>query len=203
TASTAPVRTAEPDRETAETVAPAVHATSGPSASSARWAYWVIPALALAGLFWYFVGGERRPDLAAKGPSQAFQPSAQGPAADRDLQRQIAAQLESINGMVQGVKDARSAGQGLPGLQRVASELDRLGAATDRLPVETREHIAEAIKAVAARLRAALDNVAAIPEVGADVRPVVAALRMKVDTLARTPGSLAQQRAGVTTERVV
>src|SRR5262249_46303198 len=29
------------------------------------------------------------------------------------------------------------------------------------------------------------------------------ALRMKVDTLARTPGSLAQQRAGVTTERVV
>jgi len=142
-------------------------------------------------------------DRAAKDPSQAVQPTAQGSAAERDLERQITALLQSLDGIVQGVKDAGSAAQGLPRLQQVASELDRLGAATDRLPVETREQIAEAIKANAARLRATLDNVAAIPEVGADVVPVVAALRIKVDTLARTPGSLAQQRGELVTDRIV
>ena len=197
TVSAPPLRTAVPDRATSSAVRAM---TSGPSASSARWAYWAIPALALAGVLWYVAGGERMLDHTAKGPSQAIQ---QGPAADRDLQRQITAQLQSLDGIVQGVKDAGSAAQGLPRLRQVASELDRLGAAADRLPVETREQIAEATKVTAARLRAALDNVAAIPEVGADVVPVVAALRMKVDTLARTPGSLAQQRAGLVTDRIV
>src|SRR5262245_61763726 len=91
TASSAPIRTAEPDRAAGETVASATRAMRGPSASSARWAYWVIPALALAGLLWYLVGSERRPAPPARGPSQAFQPSAQGPTADRDLQKQVTA----------------------------------------------------------------------------------------------------------------
>src|SRR5262249_9450680 len=81
TASSAPIRAAVPDRPTGETVASVARAMSGPSATSARWANWVIPALALAGLLWYLVGGERRPDPAARDPSKAFQPSAQGPAA--------------------------------------------------------------------------------------------------------------------------
>jgi Bacterial protein of unknown function (DUF937)/PRC-barrel domain len=200
TVSATPLRTTEPDRATGSA---ARAMTSGPSASSARWAYWMIPLFALAGLLWYLVDGERMPDPAAKGPSQAFQPAAQGPAADRDLQRQITALLESLSATVRGMKDAGSAAQGLPRLQQVAGELDRLGAAADRLPVETREQIAEAIKTVAARLRTTLDNVTAMPEMGADVMPVIAALRMKVDTLARTPGSLAQQRAGLVTERIV
>ena len=199
TASTVPLHMAEPDRAPGS-MARAM--TAGSPASSTRWAYWVIPAFALAGVLWYVVGGERMFDRAAKGPAQVVQPTAQGPAADRDLQRQITALLRSLEGIVQGVKDAGSAAQGLPALQQVASELDRLGAAADRLPVDAREQIAEAIKANAARLRAMLDNVTTIPEVGADVVPVVAALRLRVDTLARTPGSLAQQRAGLVTDRI-
>ena len=92
------------------------------------------------------------------------------------------------------MKDAASAGQGLGRLQQAGSELDRLRAAADRLPVETRERIAEAIKATASRSRTTLDNVTAMPGMGADVGPVTAALRTKVDALARTPGALAQQR---------
>ena len=196
TMSALPLHTAEPDGATRVVRA----MTSGPSESSARWAYWVLPAFALAGVLWYLVGGERMLDRAAKDPSQAIQ---QGPAADRDLQRQITALFQSLDGIVQGVKDAGSAAQGLPRLQQVASELDRLSAAADRLPVQAREQIAEATKAIAARLRASLDNITAIPEVGGDVVPVVVALRIKVDTLARTPGSLAQQRAGPVRDRIV
>jgi Bacterial protein of unknown function (DUF937)/PRC-barrel domain len=198
TVSPAPLQTAEPDGAAGSVRA----STSSSSASSARWAYWVIPAFALAGVLWYVVGGERIFDRAAKGPSQAVQLTAQGPATDRGLQRQITALLQSLDGIVQDVKDAGTAAQGLPRLQEVASELDRLRAAADRLPVETREQIAEAIKSNAARLRARLENVTAIPEVGADVVPVVAALRLKVDTLVRTPGSLAQQRAGLVPDRI-
>src|SRR5215831_5426445 len=198
TASPAPLHTVDRATGSAARTMP-----SSSSASSAGWAYWVIPAFALAGVLWYIVGGERMFDRAAKDPSQAVQPIAQGPTAERDLERQITALLQSLDGIVQGVKDAGSAAQGLPRLQQVASELDRLSAAADRLPVQAREQIAETTKATAARLRATLDNITAIPEVGADVVPVVAALRIKVDTLARTPGSLAQQRGELVTDRIV
>jgi len=192
TASAAPLRTTAAEQNASS---PAYATGSArPSQSAARWAYWVIPLLALAGLLWYLLGGDRTREPVAKGPSLAVQPTAQGPVADGDLQRQITTALDTLNGTLQGVKDAASAGQGLPGLQQVASELDRLRAAADRLPVETRERIAEAIKATAAKSRTTLDNVTAMPGMGGDVGPVIAALRTKVDALARTPGSLAQQR---------
>jgi Bacterial protein of unknown function (DUF937)/PRC-barrel domain len=195
TVSAAQLRTTDTHREAGENVGSAAYARSSlrPSQSSARWAYWAIPALVLAGLFWYLLG-ERTHEPVARGPSQAFQPTAQVPGVDSDLQRQITAALDTLNGTLQGVKDAASAGQGLPRLQQVASELDRLSATADRLPVETRDRIAEAIKATAARLRTTFDNVTAMPGVGVDVKPLVAALRTKVDALAQTPGSLAQQR---------
>jgi sporulation protein YlmC with PRC-barrel domain len=199
TVSPIPLNTPEPDRATGRVARAMI---SAPPASSARWAYWVIPAFALAGVLWYVAGGDRTIDRAAKGPSQDVQRAARGSAADRDLQTQITALLQSLDGTVAGIKNAGSAAQGLPRLQQAAGELDRLGVAADRLPVETREQIAEAIKVMAARLRATLDDVTAIPQVGADVLPVVSALRKKVDTLARTPGS-AQQRAGQATDRIV
>jgi hypothetical protein len=180
-----------------------VMGSSRPSQSSARWAYWVIPLLALAGLLWYLLGGERAREPVAKGPAQAVQPTAQAPVADSDLQRQITAALDTLNSTLQGVKDASSAGQGIARLQQVASELDRLRTAADRLPAETRERIAEAIKVAAARSRTTLDTVAAMPGMSADVGPVIAALRGKVDALARTPGSLAQLRTGPTAEKII
>ena len=195
-ASVAQLRATDTHRDAQQNAASPAYAmgSSRPSPSSARWAYWVIPLLALAGLLWYLLGAERAREPVARGPSQAVQPTAQGPVADSDLQRQITAALDTLNGTLQGVKDAASAGQGLARLQQVGSELDRLRAAADRLPVETRERIAEAIKATASRSRTTLDNVTAMPGMGADVGPVIAALRTKVEALARTPGALAQQR---------
>ena len=194
--SATPIPITSPARTPSGTAARPAYAmgSSRPSQSSARWAYWVIPLLAIAGLLWYLLGRERTREPVVRGPEQAVQPAAQGPVADSDLQRQITAALETLNGTLQGVKDPASAGQGLPRLQQVGSELDRLRAAADRLPVETRERIAEGIKVSAARLRSALDNVTAMPGMGGDVGPVIVALRTKVDALARTPGSLAQRR---------
>jgi hypothetical protein len=202
-----PLRTTDTHREAEdeENVGRAAYAmnSSEPGSSSARWAYWVIPALALAGLLWYLLGGERTHEPVAKGPTQTFQPTAQVPVADGDLQRQIAAALDTLNGTLQGVKDPASVGQGLPKLQQVAGELDRLSAAANRLPVETRERIADSIRVLTARLRDTLDNLNAMPGVAADVRPVVAALRTKLDALAPTPGSQAAQRTGLVAQKAV
>jgi hypothetical protein len=191
-----PIRLTDTPRTRADDFGGSAYAmgSSRPSQSSARWAYWVIPLLALAGLLWYLLGGERTREPVAKGPAQAVQPTAQAPVADSDLQRQITAALDTLNGTLQGMKDAPSAGQGLARLQQAASELDRLRSAAERLPVETRERIADAIKVAAARSRTTLDNVTAMPGMGTDVGPVIAALRGNVDALARTPGSLAKQR---------
>jgi hypothetical protein len=203
-ASSTPIRITDTTRPRGDDFGGSAYAagSSRPSQSSVSWAYWVIPLLALTGLLWYLLGGERTREPVAKGPSPV-QPTAQAPVADSDLQRQISAALDTLNGTLQGVKDAPSAGQGLPRLEQVASELDRLRTAVDRLPVETRERIADAIKVAAARSRTTLDNVTAMPGMGADVGPVIAALRGKVDALARTPGSLAKLRAGPTVEKVI
>jgi hypothetical protein len=179
-----------------------VPSPSRSSGSPGRWLLWAIPALALLGLGWYFFGdqGTGRRDIAS--PPQAFRPGEQATVAAAELQPQIAAAIESLNHTLQGVKDAASAAQALPKLQQASAELDRLAALANRLPLEARDRLAEAIKAANAKLRGALDNVAAIPGLAADIPPVLAALRARADALAMTPAALAQRREGVTLERI-
>src|SRR5262245_61034053 len=97
TASVAELRATDTHRAAEQNAASPAHAmgSSRPSQSSARWAYWVIPLLALAGLLWYLLGGERAREPVAKGPSQAVQPTAQGPVADSDLQDRKSTRLNS------------------------------------------------------------------------------------------------------------
>ena len=173
--------------------------SSRPAAPAARWLYWVLPAAALAGLAWYFLGDERTPQPVARGPSQSSPPTVQGSLSDTEIQRRIAAALNSLAGTLKGTKDTPLLA--LPQLQQASGELDRLSEMANRLPAESRERIAEAIKAATAKLRTSLDNVDATPGTPADVRPVVAALRGRLEALTRTPGALAQQRAGLTVER--
>src|SRR5262245_35034500 len=97
TVSVAQLRATDTHREAEQNAASSAYAmgSSRPSQSSARWAYWVIPLLALAGLLWYLLGGERAREPVAKGPSQAVQPTAQGPVADSDLQDRKSTRLNS------------------------------------------------------------------------------------------------------------
>jgi sporulation protein YlmC with PRC-barrel domain len=173
-----------------------VHAVSPTrSASSSNWMYWALPALALAGLAWYFLSGDDRSSRpVAVAPQATTTVPAQGSAGSGDLGRQITAVIDSLSTVLPGVKDQASLKEALPKLQRATSELDQLSGLVNRLPADAREKLAEALKTATARLKTGLDNVNAIPTLAPDAAPLVAALRAKLDALAMTPGSVAQQR---------
>ena len=85
------------------------------------------------------------------------------------------------------MKDQASLNEALPKLQRAGSELDQLNGLANRLPPEARDKLAETIKTATARLKSGLDNVNAMPGLAPDAKPLVAALRSKLDALAMTP----------------
>jgi hypothetical protein len=186
-------------REGSGSAAPA--STSVGSASTPSWAYWALPLLALAGLAWYFWGGERSSEPLAEAPLPKVVPTAQRPTTSTNLQPQITAAIDSLSRTVQGVKDRASAPDVLPKLQQAAGEFDRLSSLAGRLPFEARDRLAESIKTEAAQLKSALDNVSTAPGLPPDARPVIASLRTKLDALALTPLSLVQQRTATSGER--
>jgi sporulation protein YlmC with PRC-barrel domain len=193
-------RVHEPYRAARDAPDAVVHAMTPArsTASSSNWMYWALPVLALAGLGWYLLSGDRTDRPVAVVPQPAVpRTTAQG----TDLQSQVASAIDSLSGTLQGVKDRAKASEMLPRLQQSVSELDRLNGLASQLPVESRDRLAEAIKAGAARVKTTLDNVGAMPDVAPDVRPVVAALRSKLDSLAMTPGSVAQQRIGLLADK--
>ena len=167
------------------------------SASSSSWAYWALPILALAGLAWYFWGGEdtRRP-VAEMPPQTTTQPAAPSGIVGTNLQSQIASAIASLNGTLRSVKDGASAAEALPKLQQGANDLDRLNGLAARLPFEARDRLAETNKTATAQLKTALDTVNAMPGLASEVQPVIASLQGKLDALAMTPRSLAQQKIG-------
>ena len=169
------------------------------SAPSSSWAYWALPLLALAGLAWYFWGNEQssQPVTVAPPPPATTQRSTAG----TDLQPQVAAAIDSLNRTLQGVKDRPSAPDALPKLQQAAGELDRLSALAGRLPFEARDRLAESIKTTTAQLKATLDSVNTTPGLPPDAKPVIASLRTKLDALAMTPLSVAQQRTAALGDR--
>jgi sporulation protein YlmC with PRC-barrel domain len=202
---TSAARHANEHRGTQNSTARMVHAV-GPtqSRSSSHWVYWALPFLALAGLAWYFWGDERAGGPVAEAPPQpkvAPQSTVQRPVSSTDLQAQITAAIDSLNGTLQAVKDRPSDASVLPRLQQAADELDRLHSLAGRLPFETRDRLAEAIKTAIAQARTALDGVNAMPGLAAEGRPVIASLRTKLDALVMTPASLAQQRASTSADK--
>ena len=175
-----------------------VHAVSPTrSASSPNWMYWALPVLALAGLAWYLLRGDDRSTLpVAVTPQPTTTVPAQSSAVRGDLGRQVTAVIDSLNTVLPGVKDQASLNEVLPKLQRAASELDQLSTLANRLPAEARDKLAETIKTATARLKSGLDNVNAMPGLAPDAKPLVAALRSKLDALAMTPEFLTPTQGG-------
>jgi hypothetical protein len=171
-----------------------VHAVSRQASerSPAGWMYWAIPVIALAGLLWYLFSDQRTTEPVAQIAPQAR--VAPGSAVDGDLQPQIMGAIETLSRTIQSTRNWGSAGDVLPRLQQSTSELDRLTALVNRLPIDARERLAESAKTATARLKTALENASAAPQIAPDTKSALAELRSRLNALAMTPGSLAQQR---------
>ena len=165
-----------------------VQAMSRPAPRSWNRAYLVLPLLLLAGLAWLAFGPERSKTVAV------MPPAAPTTSVPDDLGRQITSAIDALNSLLQIVQDSASTADALPKLRQAASEFDRLRGLANRLPIEARDRLAEAVKAPTASLQATLDVVNSSPRTPADVKSEIAALRTKLDSPVMTRGSLAQPR---------
>ncbi len=204
-AAPSPVRAEAAYRDQAEAGTAAHVASPSRSGGSSNWLYWAVPLVAVAALALYFLGGDRTsyqttevvPPANTEAP-----PIILGAVAPNELQGQIAAAVATLASTLQGAKDGSSVGAILPRLQQSSGELDRLAALVERLPPETRARLAEAIRSARGQAVHALDNADAMQGLPPDARPLLAALRARIDKLA-SAGALDRSRLSQVTEKVV
>jgi hypothetical protein len=103
---------------------------------------------------------------------------------DVDIGEVAASAVNNVQSSLQDVKDEATAQAALPKLNEATSQFDQLIGLLDQMSPETRKAVAETFAAIRPTLDQLLDKALAIPGVGAVIKPVVEAIRAKLDTLA-------------------
>jgi sporulation protein YlmC with PRC-barrel domain len=172
--------------------------------TSYSWLYWALPLAALAALALYFLGDRAAHQTAEVVPAAKNElpgPVA-GKMAEGELQGRIASEVAALTQTLHEARDSRSVAAALPKLQQASGELERLANLASRLPPEAREKVAEAIRSRIASATRSIETVDALPGLPSDARPVLTALRNRIETLG-SAAALAQARGGLASERVV
>jgi PRC-barrel domain len=160
---------------------------------SSSWAYWALPLAALAGLGWYFLGGDRAGRQVADAPPAVTTgaDSVAGPLSltvgGVDIGRQLTSTFGSLGALLDGIKDRATATTALPKLQETTKEIDRLAELSGRLPEGGRIALANATAGSLAKVNTALDKAAAMPEVAPLLLPTIDQLRGKMNVIAMVP----------------
>jgi sporulation protein YlmC with PRC-barrel domain len=168
---------------------PPLHPTRH-NGTSASWPYWLLPLAALAGLGWYLMTGEQSQRQVADAPGTVVG-TERTPAVPSlvvggvDIGRQTRTAADSLDTLLQGIKDPASATAALPKLQETAKELDRTAEMTGRLSQEGRTALANATSGSLANLNTALDKAAAIPGVAPLLQPTLDQMRGRIDMIAQ------------------
>jgi sporulation protein YlmC with PRC-barrel domain len=180
------------------------------SNSSSNWAYWVLPLAALAGLTAFLLSGDNskqrgvdvQPRQAVTTPQTSPTAPSTASLASGDIQQQITSAVGTLSKELQRARSGTLADV-LPNLQKSAGEFDRLNAIINRLPLDTREKLAENVKTAIANAKTELDRADQMPTLSPDGKVKLLALRRQLDTLAITPGALAQLRGAGAIEKVI
>jgi hypothetical protein len=194
----AAVRPAPAYRERASTET----ARSG-AAATHSWLYWAVPLAALAALALYFLGDRGAQQTADAPAAKSELPGPMpGKMAEGDLQGRIAATMAALTQTLQGARDSGSLAAAMPKLQQASGELGQLADLASQMPPETREKVAEAIRTRIGHATRSLETVDAMPGLPADARPLLSALRSRIETLA-SAAEMGQARGAIVAERVV
>lgn len=153
-------------------------AASTASSAPLNWLYWVIPALAIAGLLYY---------LFARPAEQAVQ---QGVTAAQslmvggvDIGKQVTDSIASLRTTLTGISDATSAQAALPKLREVTAQVDRVSGLIGQLSVEQRKIVAGLVNPFLPTINQLFDKVLAIPGVAEILRPTIKSLKAKLAVL--------------------
>jgi hypothetical protein len=153
-------------------------AASTASSAPLNWLYWVIPALAIAGLLYY---------LFARPAEQAVQ---QGVTAAQslmvggvDISKQVTDSIASLRTTLTGITDATSAQAELPKLREVTAQFERVSGLIGQLSVEQRKIVAGLVNPFLSTINQLFDKVLAIPGVAEILRPTIESLKAQLAVL--------------------
>lgn len=176
---------------------------SAATATTHSWLYWAVPLAALAALALYFLG-DRGTQQTADAPAAKSERPGQMPGkmAEGDLQGRIASTMAALVQTLQSARDSGSLAAAMPKLQQASGELGQLADLASQMPPEAREKLAETIRSRIGHATRSLETVDAMPGVPADARPLLSALRSRIETLA-SAAEMGQARGAMVAERVV
>ena len=165
---------------------------------------WLIGALvllALGSLAWHFLAGRHHKQVAetanpkieeqATSPSEApyvglFNKLKGIKAGDVDVGDLTTSAVNDLYTSLVGIKDATTAQGSLSGLSKASSEFDQLDGLLDKLSPENRKVLVAVFASIKPNLDQLMDKALAIPGVGDVIKPMVDAIRSKLDALTKT-----------------
>jgi hypothetical protein len=153
-------------------------AASTASSAPLNWLYWVIPALAIAGLLYYLFA--RPAEQAVQRGVTAAQSLMVGGV---DIGKQVTDSIASLRTTLTDITDATSAQAALPKLREVTTQVDRVSGLIGQLSVEQRKVVAGLVNPFWPTINQMFDKVLAIPGVAEILRPTIQSLKAKLAVL--------------------
>jgi hypothetical protein len=162
------------------------------SAASSQWPYWLVGLVVVGGLAWFALGRQADETVAELPHPAATQPATGtvGLAPSDltiggvNLANQVNSSFGTLRSILPTITDAASAQAALPKLREATTQLDEVSNLATKLTPEGKSALARLIAAATPTINQMCDKVLATPGVG-DAKPVIDALRGKLDTLSR------------------
>jgi hypothetical protein len=153
---------------------------------AASWPYWLVAALVLAGLGWYFLGDH------AERVAEQTRPLANGVADTvnskanvASLSADLTSSVDNVRSTLQGITDPASARAALPKLQQATEQLDRINGLAAQLPPNSRKDLASILEASMPALNRLCDRALSSPQIAGLAKPTIDALRARLESLAQ------------------
>jgi hypothetical protein len=167
----------------------AVSRTERSTSSSWTWWLWVLALIVIAFVAWRLFSTPHQiaeaPSPQVEAPYTSMLQKLKGTkVGDVDIGEVATSAVNNVQSSLLDVKDEATAQAALPKLNEAAAQFDQLTGLLDQMSPETRKAVAETFAAIRPTLDQLFEKALAIPGVGAVIRPAVAAIRAKLDTLA-------------------
>jgi hypothetical protein len=147
--------------------------------TSLRWAYWVIPLLAIAAAAAY-LSSRSADDMVVGGLGTAQTLTVKGV----DLGGQITDSVRGLRTTLAGITDAASAESALPKLKEITAQLDNVAGLKGQLSATQRTTLSGLVSPAMPPINELVQKVLAIPGVAEVLKPTLDTLTTKLSTLA-------------------